>query len=211
MSAGLDESHCYFADPNGEVPRSPLQFPVLVPTYRKVIGYAGVEGCGFEDEVDGHGTHVAGTIAGSILASDLLTGGGQFNGVAPNCKLVVLQLCSPGQDLVSCSAAQLYGPGYAGGARIHTNSWGTTFPSSSSHQFYSGADVDLYLYQHPELLVLFAAGNSGAQGPGHRHDGRGGEERAGGRGERDHLLLAQRQQRSVVLVAGTCLRWPHQT
>lgn len=158
---GIDDTSCYFIDPNGQVPRSPLLQPVTVPTMRKVITYAGVEGSDFIDQVGGHGTHVAGTIAGDILDSQLQTNG-QFNGVAPNCKLVVLDLSSNGGEALSvCDATCLYTPGYSAGARLHTNSWGSGFVGNG---YYFGADVDLFLYENPDFAVFFAAGNGGSNG-----------------------------------------------
>lgn len=160
---GIDETNCYFIDPSGQVPRSPIQQPVTVPSFRKVITYAGVEGCDFIDQVDGHGTHVAGTIAGDIIDSQLQTNG-QFNGVAPNCKLVVLDLSSDGgESLTICDATCLYTPGYSAGARIHTNSWGSPFVGSG---YYFGSDVDLFLYQNTDVAIFFAAGNGGSGGNG---------------------------------------------
>jgi hypothetical protein len=41
---GLDESNCYFADPAGKVPRSPLKSPIYSPAFRKIIGYSGIDG-----------------------------------------------------------------------------------------------------------------------------------------------------------------------
>jgi hypothetical protein len=52
--------------------------------------------------------------------------------------------------------------GRRAGARIHSNSWGAninayTIPTS---------DVDEFMAQNDDMLILFAAGNSGQQGPG---------------------------------------------
>lgn len=100
--------------------------------------------------MDGHGTHVAGTIVGQALSSD----SPQYNGIAPNAKLVVLDLALPGGGIAPCSANCLYYPGYYGGARIHTNSWGSSYSGSGS---YYGNDVDSYLFYHPEFAIFFAA------------------------------------------------------
>lgn len=54
--------------------------------------------------------------------------------------------------------SELYPTQERAGARINTNSWGSPF---SSTMFYFGADVDQYLYQNPQALILFAAGNYG--------------------------------------------------
>lgn len=54
--------------------------------------------------------------------------------------------------------SELYPTQAKAGARINTNSWGSPFSKS---QFYFGADVDKYLYQNPQMVILFAAGNYG--------------------------------------------------
>jgi subtilisin family serine protease len=121
-------------------------------------------GCDYIDDAGGHGTHVGGTIAGSLVnTDDLSTVTGQYSGVAPNTKLLVLDLGNNGEGLTVCSATCLYSPGYSAGARIHTNSWGSLFTGTG---YYSGADVDLYLFQHPDFIIFFAAGNSGTSGDG---------------------------------------------
>jgi hypothetical protein len=55
-------------------------------------------------------------------------------------------LCIPG-------AQQLYGIGYSGGARIHTNSWGSPFTAQG---YYSTADTDNYLHRNPVSRNRFA-------------------------------------------------------
>lgn len=46
------------------------------------------------------------------------------------------------------------------GARIFTNSWGTSSNSYDS----MAVDVDTFMWENPDSLVLFSAGNSGANG-----------------------------------------------
>ena len=46
------------------------------------------------------------------------------------------------------------------GAKLHTNSWGTTSTAYSQWAL----QVDTFLWEHPEMLVLFAAGNDGEFG-----------------------------------------------
>ena len=59
--------------------------------------------------------------------------------------------------------AMVFAPAYASGARVHTNSWGYT-----DYQDYEGdcVSTDQYMYDYPDALVLFAAGNDGASGNG---------------------------------------------
>lgn len=71
---GVDVNSCYFADARGRVKPSTANAPVIDPSFRKVIGYI-TNPCG--DTVDtggGHGTHVAGTVAGNVANADIFSG-----------------------------------------------------------------------------------------------------------------------------------------
>ena len=48
------------------------------------------------------------------------------------------------------------------GARIHSNSWGANINAYTLPT----ADVDEFMHSFDEMLILFAAGNSGQEGPG---------------------------------------------
>lgn len=52
------------------------------------------------------------------------------------------------------------GQAYEAGARIHTNSW-TSDDSPASYSAQSAA-VDDFVWRHPDMLILFGAGNTGA-------------------------------------------------
>jgi hypothetical protein len=159
---GIDVFSCYFYDPDGQVKPSLPNAPIFDQNRRKVIGYI-YNSCGDQTDTDGgHGTHVAGTVAGSILKADI-GGAGQYDGVAPNAKLVFNDFSRGGSGLCIPGAQQLYGIGYLGGARIHTNSWGSPFTSLG---YYSTAETDNYLRNNPGMAVFFAAGNFGADGMG---------------------------------------------
>lgn len=62
---GLDDEHCYFFDSaRGRVARSAWDKPVTDMQQRKVVQYVSFVDGG--DFVEGHGTHVAGSIAGVL-------------------------------------------------------------------------------------------------------------------------------------------------
>lgn len=104
-------------------------------------------------DATGHGTHVAGTVAGSGAAS-----GGKYRGMAPGAELYIQSIMDAGGDPVTpVDLRQLFAPAYKAGARIHLNSWG----GQSNNYLSSSAQVDEFVREHPDFLVLFGAGNSG--------------------------------------------------
>ncbi len=101
-----------------------------------------------------HGTHAAGSLAGSGAASD-----GQYRGAAPSAKLVLQSVMTAANTMaLPDDLNDFYSPPYDVGARIHSDSWGSavfgqyTMDSMTSDEF---------IWDHPDLLVAFAAGNEG--------------------------------------------------
>jgi serine protease AprX len=116
-----------------------------------------VDGATTEDRW-GHGTHVAGIIAGSGAQS-----GGKIRGMAPAAELVVLGIVNNERRLVLPPDIGELLRGVAGmGASIINLSWGTA--RSSTYENGSMA-VDTFMRERPDVLVVIAAGNSG-EAPG---------------------------------------------
>ena len=151
---------------------TPLNGQILsFPDRRKVIQYVyDVHGsglCGDGTDTNGHGTHTATTVAGatecypSTCASTLVA----YAGRAPGAKLAVFDA---GPDthgyliLPDDLTTQLFPWGYAVGARVGTNSWG----DDSSPGLYTILDYqfDSFVYSHPDMVLLVAAGNTGSSG-----------------------------------------------
>jgi serine protease AprX len=105
----------------------------------------------------GHGTHVCATVAGDGTAS-----GGEILGVAPGARLIVQTLADPRGRLlgVPINLGELFQEAYDLGARIHSNSWGVLAGGLYTLDSY---EVDEFVYNHPDCLVIFAAGNRGVQ------------------------------------------------
>ena len=111
---------------------------------------------GLTDDPDGHGTHVAGSIVGTGAASN-----GAIRGMAPQAELVVQSLLDPtGQLDLDPSAADVLEESYKAGARIHNASWGVSGNGSSYRA--ESREVDEFVHDHPDLLVVVAAGNDGS-------------------------------------------------
>ena len=106
----------------------------------------------------GHGTHVA----GSVLGSGAAYSNGLFSGVAPEARLVFQAIGG-----LTAGSSYVYPPeplnvlfeqARTNGARIHTDSWG----SSVDGEYTSNSrDLDEFMWDYDDMLVLFSAGNSG--------------------------------------------------
>jgi uncharacterized repeat protein (TIGR01451 family) len=115
------------------------------------------------NDPNGHGTHVAGSVLGDGTQS-----AGAITGMAPDASLVMQSLYAASWSTVGGAAVgptQMLNDAYSQGARIQTNSWGGDCGTSCPYTA-RAASYDDYLFDHPDLLVLFAAGNSGADANG---------------------------------------------
>jgi serine protease AprX len=104
----------------------------------------------------GHGTHVSGSILGRGTAS-----GGKLHGGAYDAQFVPQGMWSPMMKnlTVPSKITDLFEKAFAAGARIHSNSWGS--PRNLGAYDAMASSVDEYMFNNQDMLVLFAAGNSG--------------------------------------------------
>jgi len=119
-------------------------------------GYALGIGGKLWDDPQGHGTHVCGSVVGTGAMSQ-----GAIRGGAYEATMLASSIWSPIMDNLAFPSDfnKLFNPPYNDGARVHTNSWGSARDLGSYDGF--ATSVDKYLWEHPDFLVLFAAGNSG--------------------------------------------------
>ena len=132
---------------------------------------------GHWDDNFGHGTHVAGSAVGAGVQSGADPSQHQyassFAGIAPEAGLVIqaFEVLSDGSvEGLDPDYYNLFEPAYLDGARLHSNSWGDyTGPIEDSEAAFGGYPfgaqrTDHFLWDHPDMAIFAAAGNSGVDG-----------------------------------------------
>jgi len=164
QDSGLDYDSCFFRDPTQAVSFWPEQ-----PNFghRKVVIYVPASSNNpsyFEDaSADaglGHGTHVAGIVAGRMFSSE------NERGIAYNAKLAIFDVFgSTDTDGDIPASLNMESALEDFGAAIQSNSWGcgSTDPSCFTYD-QRCALIDLFTYNHDEFLPVYAAGNLGESG-----------------------------------------------
>ncbi len=124
-------------------------------------------------DLNGHGTHVVGSLLGNGTRS---SGSIKIKGVAYEAKLVFQS--TEGEKnaegirplVIPNDLNTLFSQAYDVGARIHSNSWGAGRQSNGSvggdarllGNYLAGSRaIDEFMFNHPDMLILFAAGNDG--------------------------------------------------
>ena len=124
---------------------------------------------GASDADSGHGTHVSGSVLGNGTESN-----GDIKGIAYNASLFFQAIeqwvnMTPAMEAagypdgyylagIPDGLTDLFQQAYDGGARIHTNSWG----SDVDGEYTSRANkTDMFMWNHKDMTILFSAGNAG--------------------------------------------------
>ncbi len=142
--SGLDKGSMY--DIHQDLASQPGKKP-------KVIMLRSFAGRQVANDPVGHGTHMAGTIAGNGSAS-----GGKFKGLAPGSSIYFQGLLNQNGKLTTPSNLDnLFLPAYQAGARIHVNAWGNSGNTYSS----VARKTDEFMRNFPNFLIIYGAGNSG--------------------------------------------------
>ncbi|MEO0174835.1 MAG: S8 family serine peptidase [candidate division WOR-3 bacterium] len=151
MDTGLDYYSCFFRDTSVIMPG---------PSHRKVVNYRQLSPYAddFATCPDEHGTHVSGTAAGDPDTTGVFL---DIRGMAYKAKITFGDAGGPscgscGGICYSYSINTIFTWFYNDGARVITNSWGSSLNTYTSN----ARDADQFMWDHPDALVLFAAGNS---------------------------------------------------
>lgn len=129
------------------------------PSHRKIVNYSrGGSSAGFGDESGNswHGSHTAGTVCGD----DSYNGGTSvYDGMAKLCRLSFCDIGVAGGGLsVWPNLNQLWDTSYAYGAKVVSNSWGST--TGGDYAAYD-AQADQFMWRRKDCLLVISAGNSG--------------------------------------------------
>ncbi len=137
----------------------------------KILGYyvpTGSDGRLFDVNYhSSHGTHTACSVLGDSLGyGDYTVSGDGKDGHAFSAQLIFqdigdfdasvsppLMSISPPLDLYNDAFLRAYNEG----ARIHYNGWGSYSDATSSQQ------IDKFIWDHPEMIIVFPAGNDNSQ------------------------------------------------
>jgi subtilisin family serine protease len=136
---GIDYDMCFFRDTQRAVP-----FQKTDTSHRKIVGYElsyTIDSNGQKEYADkgdnpsGHGTHVAGTVAGNVLSSvQNAQSLSKMNGVAKDAKIHFTDIGqSDGSLVIPDDLNEFYSIAYTkSSARIHSNSWGCSLGGTVS-------------------------------------------------------------------------------
>lgn len=110
---------------------------------------------GDPSDPQGHGTHTAGSIVGTGAAS-----GGKYRGMAWEAELVHQSIVNNESKFTGLAPGlyNLFEEALTNGATIHSDSWGS---SSAGTYDMECREADLFTWEHPEMLLVFSAGNDG--------------------------------------------------
>jgi serine protease AprX len=121
----------------------------------RLAGVVALGRAGDHSDPNGHGTHVAGSVAGDGSASN-----GDIKGMAPAAEIFFQSVLDANGELggLPWDLNDLFDEAYQSGVRIHNNSWGS---STASRYMFTSIEVDEFVDTHRDMTIVIAAGNEG--------------------------------------------------
>ena len=107
------------------------------------------------NDIQGHGTHVAGSATGTGKFY-----GGTYAGTAPDANLYIINIGIDRRGSVVQVSENDFKAAYDSGARVMNNSWGGMNPDEYGAYTDYTELLDAVCNEYPDMLILFAAGNN---------------------------------------------------
>ena len=172
LDTGIDADACQFRDETLGLPPTNVAGGTTVDTnQRKVVAVDFLDPT--ENPADptdwdtqGHGTRVAGIMAGDDLATPIEHD--SHDGMATGAQLVIqdagyaADACGdlPGIGCPVTDLNPIFQQAYDQGARVHNNSWNDNENAQVQNQYTDASeDVDEFMWNNPDFLVMIAVGN----------------------------------------------------
>ena len=154
--SGLDVDNCYFQSKNplvrdGTIDMSQRKVVQYIPHFRNGDSY---------DAIDGHGTHVVGTVAGSRIDGKE----GMADGIARGAKIAFFDMGEAGKCCSFQNSMDLLNTGRTGAQRQKASAMNMSWGARNNGVYNSmNAKFDTYMYENDDFLTVAAAGNSGME------------------------------------------------
>ena len=158
--SGLSHKSCFFRDDavNVKFEKDSTGEKVFYSKeHRKIDMYRCHGDC---KDSNGHGTHVAGTLAGESASSTSFSS--QYDGVAPKSRIAFTDMGKGilGSMKTPSISEDLFPRSYERGVRIHSDSWSDA--STDSTYGLLSMEVDKFTWENQDFLSVFPTGNDGA-------------------------------------------------
>lgn len=165
---GIDTDHVQFRDPAWP---GADDWTGASPSHRKVIRYEQWADNAYDEGTSQHGTHTAAYACGD--GAYVGNGDDDRYGIAYAAKISFADIGANDDSLsgIPQDLKDMFQIQYDDGARLASNSWGVSVTSAGSRTWTEGtysedsANADWFMWNNPDFLVFFSAGNNRSTNP----------------------------------------------